>query len=337
MTKTITPHESVGKTLVINFDADVKASELDQFFKIDSQTKPTWFRKRRVKDQSASTYIESLVDFAVRGGWDDQSITNLVIANRRMHEDDFKAEPDYYARLIVQARVREALAEKLRSYGGKNKHSREEALADLSTLLSVRVTSIQRFMTDPRSYVMRLDNGSYVEFRASREMFDQNSLRQALIDYASVKIPRFKNVEWDDVENCMIECVEDVESSSESTHLGATIEWLRTYIRKHLRPDMPRDGQISAAVEGKPAVLDGGICFSMDGLKRSIMLESSEHPPAKTLLAVRLRQIGCEYQPQVSLRPSGGSNTSRSLWFVPMDFKAEDESASQPDDNSSSS
>lgn len=334
MTRTITPHESIRKTLIVKPDADVKASELE-LLKSDSQFKQAWDRKRRVKDQSASAYESVIADLAVRAECDDQNICNLLIAHRRTHGESFKPEPDYYARVIAEARARKAVAEKLQSYGAKKKHSREEALADLSSLLSVRVTSIQRFMTDPRSYVMRLDNGSYVEFRTSREMFDQNSLRQALIDYASVKIPRFKNDEWDDVENCMIECVEDVESSSESTHLGATIEWLRTHLRKHLRPDMPRDGQISAAIEGKPAVLDGGICFSMDGLKRSIMLESSEQPPAKTILAVRLKQIGCEYQPQVSLRPSGGSNTSRSLWFVPMDFKTEDES--QPDDNSTSS
>lgn len=333
MTKTITPHESVRKTLIVKPDADVTASELD-LLKTDAQFKQAWDRKRRVTDQSASAYESVIADLAMRAECDDQKICNLLIAHRRTHGEGFKPERDYYERVITEARARMAVAEKLKSYGARKTHSREEALADLLTLLSVRVTSIQRFMTDPRSYVMRLDNGSYVEFRTSREMFDQNSLRQALIDYTSVKIPRFKNVEWDDVENCMIECVEDVESSSESTHLGATIEWLRTYIRKHLRPDMPRDGQISAAIEGKPAVLDGGICFSMDGLKRSIMLESSEQPPAKTLLAVRLRQIGCEYQPQVSLRPSGGSNTSRSLWFVPMDFKTEDES--QPDDNSTS-
>lgn len=326
-----------GKSIVVSRDADVTTTELDLLFKADSQAKTTWSRKLRRKDQSASAYIAALVDIAVRAGWDDQSITNLVITSRRMHGDDFEPEPDYYARVIAQARAGEAVAERLRSYGEDKKHSREEALADLSAMLGVLVTSIQRFHTDPRSYVVRLGNGSYIECKTSNELTEQAKLTQALFDYANVTTPKLSHDDWHKVKKCIAACVEDVESASESTHLGATISWLRTHLRKHLRPDMERNAQIEAAKEGKPAILDGRICFSMDGLKRSIMLESSEQPPGRAILAVRLEQIGCEYKPQVSLRSSGGKNTSRSLWFVPKDFKSDDESESRPNDDEADS
>lgn len=326
-------------SLVIEPDADVKASRLDQLI-ADTLFRQAWNRKRRAKDNSARACEAVMADHAVRAGWSDQEICELLIASRRNHQDDFKSDPNYYARTIAAARASYERAQVLYSVRPNVEIPREEARKHLSSLLTVEVISIQQFHTDPRTYAMHLMRKGasvYVEFNNSTEMFSQVKLRQFLIDYASVRIPRFKNEEWDNVVQCIMQSVEEVESSLESTHLGACIGWLRTYLRKNLRPDMPRDGQISAAMEGRPAVLDGRICFSMEGLKRSIMLESSEQPPARAVLAVRLKQIGCEYQPRASLRPSGKTNTSRSLWYVPKDFKSDDESTSHPDDGLNSS
>ena len=325
MGKTITPHESVRNSLVIKPDADVQASVLEQLEKSNTNFKATDKRQRRAKDNSASTCEAIIADIAVSIGLDVQTICNLIIRHKRRNSDDFVSDPTYYERTIAAARARAAVAQKLQSYDAGKEHSREEALADLSTVLGVSVSSIQRFATDPPAYVMRLANGKYVEFKDSDQLFGQSTLRKALRDYARTNLPPFKNDEWHNVENCILKCIEDVESASESTHLGATVGWLRAYLRKHLRPDMPRDGQINAAIEGKPAVMDGHVWFSMDGLRRSIMLESSEQPPSKEILAVRLRQIGCTYQPQVSLRPSGSPNTSRSLWFAPDNLMSDEE------------
>jgi hypothetical protein len=124
----------------------------------------------------------------------------------------------------------------------------------------------------------------------------------------------------------MLACIEDVESADEATHLGSCLAWLRTYIRKHLRPEMDENGQRRAALEGMPAVLDGRVWFALEGFKRSILLESSTQPPSSPVLAVRLRQIGCEYVRQVALRLSGERNTSRSLYRAPDGFMDEAES-----------
>lgn len=322
--KTITPHSDMCKTLVIERDADVKASDLELLAKADPLFMPAYKRKRRAKDNSASTCEAIVAEHAVRAEWDDQKICNLIIGHKNCH-DDFVSDPGYYARAITKARAADERAQLLSAISAGKTLTREEALQRLSSLLTVEVTSIQRFKTDPRSYVMRLSNDSYIEFKNHSELTSQKRLAGALFDYARTRMPRFKNQEWGNVEQCMLDAIEDVESSFESTHLGATITHLRSYLLRHLRPELSHEGQKRSMMDGKPAILDGHIWFSTDGLKRSILMDSSEQPPAKEILSVRLKQIGCEYAPHKSLRPSGESNTSRSRWCAPTDFLSEQE------------
>lgn len=324
MGKSLQPQNSVCKQLFIEPDADVKASVLD-LLKADSLFKQAWERKRRVKDNSMAACEAIITEHAVRAGLDEQTICNLLIAWKRHHGDDFVRDPSYYVRAIAKARTADERAQLLGTVGAGKTLTREDALQRLSSLLTVDVTSIQRFMTDPRSYVMRLSNRSYIEFKTSDELMSQKRVAGALFDYADVVMPSFKNAEWDKVVTCMIDCIEDVESSFESTHLGATITNLRSYLLRHLRPEMSHEAQKRMMIEGKPALLDGRIWFSMDGLRRSILMDSPEQPPAKEILSVRLKQIGCEYAPHKSLRPSGESNTSRSRWCAPTDFLSEQE------------
>jgi hypothetical protein len=319
MMQTITPHKSECKTLVIDEAADVSASQLD-LLKKDSRFKQAWERKLRVKDNSVSACEAIIAERAVWEELDDQTICNLLIASKRYHGDDFVSEADYYTRAIAHARN---AYERARLLNSNENLSREEALRQLSFLLTVEVTSIQRFLTDPRSYVMMLANGSYVEFKTSSELLSQAKLSGALVDYANVIMPSFKSKEWDKVTSLMPLCMEDVESSVESTYLGSCIAWLRTYLRRHLRLDMEHEGQMKAAMEGKPAIIDEAIWFPMDGFKRSILMESGEQPP-KTVLAVRLEQIGCVYEKRKALRV-GEFHTTRSLWRAPNDFLSDEE------------
>ncbi|HVG33580.1 MAG TPA: hypothetical protein VM911_10885 [Pyrinomonadaceae bacterium] len=303
-------------------DADVPASKRDALLE-SKQAKQLWEHRLRGQDQSLETYHFGLSKLARKAGWTDQEIVNLCIAFSRKHGEDLNLRHDYFTLLLARVKADEVQEQTLQAIEKGEVSSTDDALDKLSLLLGVEVTSIQRFHTDPRSYVMRLGNGSYVEFKTQNELTEQGKLAGALFDYANAVMPPFKNTEWKNVKTCIGACIEDVESSSEATHLGAMISYLRTYLRRHLRAEMERDGQVRAAIEGKPAVLDGAIWFAMDGLKRSILLESSEQP-AKALIAVRLRQIGCAYQKQVSLRPSGEGNTSRSLWRVPDGFMDDD-------------
>jgi hypothetical protein len=66
----------------------------------------SWNRERHdLPDQSPSGYDLSLASFAVRDGWSDQQVVDLLIASRRRHGNDPKLRLDYYRRTLQRART----------------------------------------------------------------------------------------------------------------------------------------------------------------------------------------------------------------------------------------
>jgi hypothetical protein len=105
MSETITPHGSARNPLVIEPDADVKATKLALFLEKDPMRKLAYERKRRVKDQSAGAYLAELIGYAVSDGdWTDQELADFCIHWLRKHGESFKEDPKYYAVIIARAR-----------------------------------------------------------------------------------------------------------------------------------------------------------------------------------------------------------------------------------------
>jgi hypothetical protein len=64
----------------------------------------SWDRERPdLADQSASAYDLSLASLAVRDGWTDQEVVDLLIASRKRHGNDLKLRLDYYVRTLRRA------------------------------------------------------------------------------------------------------------------------------------------------------------------------------------------------------------------------------------------
>lgn len=316
----------------LNLKADVGGTLLDRL-RQEQPFREAWKRKLRTKDKSVDACATRIVEYALKDGCDDQTIYDLLVTWQRSYKEDPVSEVAWYKGFIAKAREVEANAREaeltalaLNAYREGTKHTREEALQSLSALLGVNatttITSVERYHTDPRSYVIKLGNGSYIECKTQNELRSQEKLAGALLDYASIVMPTFKQAEWNNVLRCIRDCIEDVETSTDSTHLGECKEWLVSYLHRHLRPERVHEGQVRMALEGEAAVLDGEVWFSMDRFRRFIMLSCSERP-AKEILAVRLQQIGCEYQQHKPLRPSGRTNTSRSLWRAPQEIAQE--------------
>lgn len=73
-----------------------------------------------LRDHSASAFDLALANIAVRAGWDDQEVANLLVWNRAKHGDDLKLREGYYAKTIAKARA---------GYDGTLKAAREAAAA----------------------------------------------------------------------------------------------------------------------------------------------------------------------------------------------------------------
>jgi hypothetical protein len=318
----------------LNLDADVGGTLLDRL-RSDPPFKEAWKRKLRTKDKSIEACATRIITYARNAGCDDQTCYDLLVTWQRSHGEAPITELAWYNDIITKAKEAEAVAREaettalaLDSYRkGSIKHTREEALQSLSALLGVDATtsieSIKRYRTDPRSYVIALANGSYIECSSQQVLLSQKSLGGLLWDYASISMPTFKRSEWENVKRCLLQCLEDVEVSADATHLGECKEWLQVYLRTHLRPERVHETQVRMALDGEAALLVDEVWFSMEKFRRVMMLQRSTALPSKEILSVRLKQIGCEYQQHKAFRTTEGRNTSRSLWRAPRDIAQE--------------
>jgi hypothetical protein len=308
--------------LVVKADAEPPRSKLLSLSKTDSIFKGVFERRTwRRRDKKAETLEPFMVQCAVDAEWEDQEICNLIIDWRRQHEEDFIEDPKHYRDLIDKARAVSERAASLRAIDPKTQLPRAEALQQLSQLLEVKVVAVQRFTTDPVSYALKLGNTSkLVELATRVHLLEQRSLAGDLFDYASVIMPTFKAEEWRKVQALICASVETVESAPEFQYLGSCREWLRTYLSRSLRTH-PDVDQRKALSDKQAGIIDGEIWFPIDGLRRSIM-QTEQKPPTKAILSVRLKNIGCHYDPRFELRYSD-VNTSRSLWRAPADILSE--------------
>lgn len=97
-------------SLIVAAGAAPPLRKLELLLELDTRFRATWERRRKdLKDTSPSAYNLALADAAAMAGWNDQEITDLLIAWREKHGEDLKLREDYYARTIEKARqVRES-------------------------------------------------------------------------------------------------------------------------------------------------------------------------------------------------------------------------------------
>ena len=96
--------------LILDPEAEPNPVRLAALLKADRKFQLSWDRNRPdLKDQSPSSYNMSLADIAVRAGWPDQEVVNLLICWRRMHGCDLKLRKRYHE--LTLARAKEAATE----------------------------------------------------------------------------------------------------------------------------------------------------------------------------------------------------------------------------------
>lgn len=129
--------------LILRDNAQPPGEKFDALRTNEPKFKLSWEHKRKdMQDQSASAYDYSLANFAVAAGWDDQEITDLLIARRRTHGDDLKLREDYYLRTIARCRrdhEARTVSKEVESYA-----PREKAIAKLKAATGLDVERIIR-------------------------------------------------------------------------------------------------------------------------------------------------------------------------------------------------
>lgn len=96
---------NVVGNLVLSSDAQPPIEKFEALKGNDEKFRRTWEHRRPdLRDESLSGYDMALAAITVRVGWEDQEITNLLIAHRRKWGGDLKLRERYYAGTIENAR-----------------------------------------------------------------------------------------------------------------------------------------------------------------------------------------------------------------------------------------
>lgn len=90
--------------LALDPKAEPPEAKLEMLLEVEPNFRQTWEHQRQSGDLSPSGYDLSLASYAYRAGWQDQEVTNLIIAFRRRHGHDLKLRHDYYSMTLAKAK-----------------------------------------------------------------------------------------------------------------------------------------------------------------------------------------------------------------------------------------
>ena len=310
-----------GDGFKIKPDAEPPASKMDALKELIPKFALAWAGKR--KDlASPSEYDMSLASFAAQAEWTDQEIANLIIAFRRTRGHDMKKalRVDYLEKTITKAREPSAIvaeAERLKAASESGNH--DELRDSLSKHLGIEILSIQKYRSEPSTYVLKTTAGR-VDLGRVSGLIEQKYFRRHVADATGRMIPIFPGgaakkqpgslPPWSDVAQGMLDLCETVEVGPDGTANGE----LRSYLVDYLAHTELEGTFEDAAVTQFPFIYEGKPAICLAGFKLWLR-QRHGITFTSTYLAPRLRKYGARYgAPTVVV---DGKKTTRSIWVLP--------------------
>jgi phage pi2 protein 07 len=329
----------------IDANAEPPFSKIEAAKTNDPDFAATWERKRAdMKDQSPSAYDLSLATRAAFMGWSDQEIVNLMIANRRHHEDPPKLRADYFKMTLLKARAemhRDQAIEELEQINaagieeerdgvddGEGKKvipedTRETILRTVNKTLidKVQITDAIKYQQDPRaSYQLRTPHGD-VHDLVIEDLLSPTRFNARVADATGWISKPMKGDKWRQVAQSILRAcrVISVQGSGDSEEMEIIIEsYLKergaiTFNEEH------RDRAADRVRNSWPVVKDGLINLSVRDLCKWMDFNPGmriEKATAKRI-GMRMHKMGAR-QNKLSVRYDGRLVQGR-YWALPVD------------------
>ena len=205
---------------------------------------------RRKKFESQSEYDMSLASHAVKSGWPQKEIVNLLIAHRRDGGYEPKLRQDYYAATLRRAGVQsedaeanERIMERVavgKPAEGYSRSTKGDIMHDVSVRLGIQneIVRIVRMVGDPSTYRLELADETVVTLGAIRNLSRPDLFRDAMLDAAGCSIPMFKASTWQPIAQVIRAAAEDEHLGADSSIVGLVEEWLKDYIGDGVAQDV---------------------------------------------------------------------------------------------------
>lgn len=322
--------KGAGRTTVGDITLDpIAEPPFDKFWALlegDQKFKQSWDRKRKDMGESPSEYDMSLANFAVRAGWSDQEVVNLLIAWRRRHGESLKLDrPDYYALTVGKNRQRwqqeaetaqtiEEMASTPTTEDGEV--DREKIRAMLSSVLGVEVKRFVQHRSAQPKYRLETDTASIV-IGDSAAVLSQSKFRAQVFAIARKVLPKFKDREWEQIVRGLGELCEVEDIGEEATERGQARTWIASYLAAH----PPLEDRDEAAKKGTAFVRDGATYVFGHELRKWLVVSEFDRVTPHEMGSL-LKHFGCApVRVNVKLRDRW---TTKSAWKIPPPEPVED-------------
>lgn len=310
-----------GNQMIMDPNRRPSDEMLQAFLDIDPSNRATWeFKNPKLMKQSTSEYHLSLSVRAANCGWSRQEIMDLIMFWHKKHGislDKYIERPRLIAgyvfgkvkKQIEEVESLEALEQSNLARGTKNenKYDRSLILGALEKRLGLKIQRIIKYMQDQPYYRLFIDGFDPLEMEVVDYIIDQEKFRKKITSHTNVFIHRRKDTEWAPVAEAMINLVENVAVSPESTVEGETKAWVREYV------DTCGMDKWDAAYGQKLPFVEDGIWHIY--LNTFHMWVTRHTKVTRKQLAVQLTMLGC--RPIRKQFYIDGKNLQRRTWSIP--------------------
>lgn len=283
----------------IDAEAQPPIERFELLKEIDTKFRLSWEHRRKdLKDESPSGYDLSLASIAVRAGWTDQEVANLLIARRRKHGDDLKLRENYYAKTISKARdgviVEELQSEITTSGVTPDEDGREKVLTLFSAMTGARLERVVRYMPNGDELAFHFVDGRTftISLQSLTEWLTVWRRLSAAGFYPHTRRPTVEA--WLGLINGLQSIAEavEIEASGPTAEVSRWALELARYSGALDGIDTPEDRRARAIVEDGAFARGGLVWFRLNGLVRL----AREQRSRMTLAEIRhaLSALGAE-------------------------------------------
>lgn len=268
---------------------------------------PTWDRHRKFAgDQSDSSYIMALANWAVFAGWDDQSACRLLLAWYRKHNLD--------APHLAKVRHTIWTAREDRRKGGHTETpgaaplSNEDAKEELAHVLGLEIVRLVQVGKNHATY--RLHLASEVLYLGEFKAWEsQQAWRKILQEHAHVRVAPRNLKAWEKIMVRLSQILE-VEELPEISQEAELWDWLDDYAKN------PSDGARAETIrQYSPFVWEGALWVNL--AKFSKQLKITGVACTRGELIGRLTTLGAEPKLVYRTDEHTGKDVKRPYWRIP--------------------
>lgn len=319
---------------MMNHDPDFKALFLKQK---DMEKMRKKGKDGKDGDASLSSYDMSLANTLANNGWTEQEIANLIISFRRKHmtkQADLKKalRPKYMNDLILKAtenRIKEDNHEELEKLSDwivnqrlnpsaqapsedEMERKKETARQRIATSLQIKIKHINKYMTDPPSYELVMDDGvgTRINIGGAGQLLNQGNLRLRIFEATNITLKSLKKAAWEQAMNVFGLLIREVETGDETRDLDALSGWIKDYLEEAGVWDDPDD----AVLDKRPFCKAKRTYIFFESLKNYIHVNKNEKMVSKDI-GKNMTKLGCVNGRQHFNMPDG-KRTTKSVYDV---------------------